>query len=70
MVGGAAPHGRPQVTQEGHVGRRRALGNTGERGNLGRGEGTTKWTDCVAEDQPVLDSMGYWSTSALNPGAY
>ena len=34
MVGGTAPHGRPLVTQEGHVGRAREHGETlagGER---------------------------------------
>ena len=39
MVGGAAAHGLPQVTQEGHVGR------AGERGPGGKEkkDGTGKW---------------------------
>ena len=45
MVGGTALRGRPQVTQERHVGR--------------AGEGEEKeWTDCVVEDRRFLASRG------------
>ena len=52
MVGGAAPHGRSQVTQEGHVGRAGERGKTWasmrrglkvySRVGEGRGEGIRK----------------------------
>ena len=39
MGGDAAPHGWPQVTQEGHVGRARERGKTGARGEGERVDG-------------------------------
>ena len=63
-VGGVAPHGRPQVTQEGHVAR------AGERGTTLAGGGGEKWTDCVAKDRRVFGITGDWSTAALDPGVW
>ena len=47
MVEGAAPHERPQVTQQGHVG-----------GKTWAGGKEKEWTDCVAEDRRVLGITG------------
>ena len=58
LVGGAAPHGRRQVTQEGHVGRAGEHG-PGERGNNGR----TAWQRIVG----FFGITGDWSTAALDP---
>ena len=52
MVGGAASDGRPQVTQEGRVGR--AL----EGGKRGPGGEEKLWNDCVAEIRRVFDIKG------------
>ena len=57
--GGAAPHGRPQVTQEGHVGRAE------ERGPGGKEK---EWTDSMTEDRRVFAITEDWSTAALDPG--
>ena len=62
--GGATPHGEPQVTQEGHVGRAR------ERGKRGPGGKEKKWTDCVADDLRLFGVTRDWRTAALDPGAW
>ena len=62
VVGGAVPHGWPQVTPEGHVGR------VGERGELWAGEKEKEWMDCVAEDLRLSGITGDWNTAALDPG--
>ena len=54
MVEGAAPHARPEVTQEGPVGR------AGERGE----------PDCVAEDRWGFGITGDRSTGARDPGVW
>ena len=58
MTVGAAPHGRPQVTPRGHVGR---------AGKSEPGEKEEEWTDCVAEDRWVFGITGDWSTATLDP---
>ena len=45
MIGGTAPHGRPQVTQEGRVLR------AGKRGKTSTGGKEKEWTDCLAEEE-------------------
>ena len=65
MVGGTAPHGRPQVTHEGNVAR--AGENAGERGPGGKEK---KWTDCVAKNRRMFGTTKDWSTAALDPGAW
>ena len=65
MVGGAVPRGRPQVTQEGDVGR------TGERGKTCAGKKEKEWTNCLTDDRRMFGIMGNWSTTeALDPRAW
>ena len=61
MVGGAAPHGRPQVTQTGHVGR------AGERGETWA-KVEEKWTDYVAENRWMFGIAEDWGIAALDSG--
>ena len=62
MVEGAAPHGRPQVTQEGDVGR------AGELETTWTGGEEKEWTDGVAKDLRAFCARGDWSTATLDPG--
>ena len=65
VVGCAAPHGWPQVTLEGCVGR---VGEHGEiwAGGKMRNNGRT----CVAEGPWLFGITGDWNTVALDPGAW
>ena len=65
MVGGAALHGRSKVTQEGRVRRAEKRGKT-----RARGRGEKEWMDCVAQNRPMFDIKGDWSTAAQDPGAW
>ena len=67
MMGGAASHGRPQVTQEDHVER------AGERGTTWTclaGGKEEEYTEYVAHVRRVFCSTEDWSTAALDPGAW
>ena len=58
MVGGAAPHGWPQATQEGHVER---AGECGKTWAGGEGE---------RMDRRLFGIKGDWRTAALDPGVW
>ena len=62
--GGAAPHGRLQVIQEGHVGRARESGKTWAGGE------EKEWMDCGADNLRLFGITGDWSTAALDPGVW
>ena len=62
--GGATPHGLPQVTQEGYVGRARERRETWAWGK------EKEWTDCVADDLRLFGVTGDWRTAALDPGRW
>ena len=64
MVGGAAPHGQPQVTQEGFVGK------GGERGTMWSGREGKEWTNYVEEDRRVFFILWDWNIAALDLGVW
>ena len=65
MVGSAAPHERPQLTQEDHVGKD-GQRRTTQAGGEGEGIGGLH----SRESSGVFGITGDWSDAALSPGAW